>query len=62
MNLCAKVPQGFWHMYTIHHTRINCDKWNVDANPNLMKTQTSGAISKVKEIHQVDTSLELKRL
>ena len=61
MNLCKKVSQGHWHMCAIHHTKLNCDKWHAHANPNLMKTQTRGVLSKVKELHQVDTSLELNK-
>ena len=62
MNLCVKFPQGPWNMCTIHHTKMNCDKGHVNTDINLYKTHTSGALSKDKELHQVDTSLEIKKI
>ena len=62
MNLCEKVPQGCWHMCTIYHTNMNCEEWHNDVDPNLMKMKKSGELSKVKELHQVETSLEPRRL
>ena len=43
-------------------TKINCDKLHVDIDRNWKKTQTSGALFKDKELHQVDKSLKLRRL
>ena len=42
--------------------KINFDKRHADTNFNLKKTQTSGALSKVKEIHEEETSVELDRV
>ena len=34
-------------------TKMNFDKWHANTDLNLMKTQTSGTLSKDKELHQV---------
>ena len=49
-------------IYAPKSTKMSCKKWNVDANISLKKAHTSGVLSKDNEIHQVDTSLDPRRL
>ena len=58
----TRIPQGCLHMCVIHDTKLNCRKRHADANPNLLKIQFSEVLSEVKEIHQVETYLKLRRL
>ena len=39
---------GIFVPYT---TNMNCDKWHANIDPNLLKMQYSGALSKVEELH-----------
>ena len=49
-------------MCVIHYTKMNVNMWHIDTDPILLKTKSSGALSKVKELHQVDTYHETRRL
>ena len=42
-------------------TKMNFNKWHANTNLNLKKTQTSGTLSKDKELHQVNKSLQIKK-
>ena len=61
MNLSETIPQGSWHMWT-KANKMNCDKQHANAYHDLKKMQTSGALSKDKEVEQMDTTLKLDRV
>ena len=42
-------------------TKMNFDKWHTKKDLNLKKTQTSGTLSKDKELHQVNRYFEINK-
>ena len=59
--MCTKIPQECWHMCVLN-CKEELQKWHANVDTNLLKTQFSGMIYEVKGLHQVDTSLNMKRL